>query len=293
MFVITGASGNTGGVAADTLLKAGKPVRVVLRDPGKAEAWKKRGADVALADFADAPALTRAFAGASGVYLMTPPLDHAQAMNQERKPSNAAPVKAAKDATVPHVVALSSIGAQHASGTGPIVSLHDLETRLAAAGLRRTVLRPGYFAENWASVLPAVAAQGVLPALMAPERRMPMVATPDIGRAAAGALLDLPLGALRIVALAGPRDLSPADVAAALARLLGKAVPVAPVPPAGREGALLQAGLQPKTAAVYAEMCNAVDSGHVDYEGTEEKKRGTETIDETLRRLLARNLNAA
>lgn len=286
MFVVTGASGNTGSVVAETLLKAGKPVRVVVRDAAKGAAWTKRGAEVALADFVDAAALARAFTGASGLYLMTPPLDHAQDMIEERKPMIAALVKAAKDAAVPHVVALSSIGAQHAAGTGPIVSLHDLETRLAAAGLRRTVLRPGYFAENWADMIPVAQAQGVLPAMMAPERKVPVVATPDIGRAAAAALLDPP-AASREVALAGPEDISPADVAAALARLLGKPVQVAPVPPEAREGAMLQAGLPTKTAAVYAEMCNAIDSGRVAYEGSEEKKRGTETIEETLRRLIA------
>ena len=286
MFVITGASGNTGGVVADALLKAGKPVRVVVRDTAKGDAWKKRGVEVALADFADAPALTRAFAGASGLYLMTPPLDRAEDMIEERKPMIAALAKAAKDAKVPHVVALSSIGAQHAAGTGPIVSLHDLETRLAAAGLRRTVLRPGYFAENWGEMIPVAQAQGVLPAMMAPERKTPVVATPDIGRVVAAALLDPP-AATRVIALAGPQDLSPADVAAALAKMLGKPVQVAPVPPEAREGAMLQAGLPAKTAAVFAEMCNAIDSGHVTYEGTEEKKRGTETIEETLRRLLA------
>jgi uncharacterized protein YbjT (DUF2867 family) len=287
MFVITGASGNTGGIAAETLLKAGKKVRVVVRDAAKGEAWKKRGAEVALADFADAAALTRAFAGASGLYLMTPPLDHAQDMIEERKPMIAALVKAAKDAAVPHVVALSSIGAQHAAGTGPIVSLHDLETRLAAAGLRRTLLRPGYFAENWGDMIPVAQAQGVLPAMMAPEHKFPIVATPDVGRTAAAALLDPPTSS-RVVALAGPRDLSPADVAAAFAKLLGKPVQVAPVPPEGREAAMKEAGLPAKTAAIYAEMCNAIDSGLVGYEGSEEKKRGTESIDETLRRLAAR-----
>ena len=287
MFVVTGASGNTGSVVADTLLKAGKPVRVVVRDAAKGAAWKKRGAEVALADFADAAALTRAFAGASGVYLMTPPLDRAQDMIEERKPMIVALVKAAKDAAVPHLVALSSIGAQHTAGTGPIVSLHDLETGLAAAGLRRTVLRPGYFAENWGDMIPVAQAQGVLPAMMAPERRVPVVATPDIGRAAAAALLDPP-AASRVVALAGPQDLSPEDVAAALARLLGKPVQVAPVPPEAREGAMIQAGLPAKTAAAYAEMCGAIDSGHIAYEGSEEKRRGSETIEETLRRLIAR-----
>jgi uncharacterized protein YbjT (DUF2867 family) len=287
MFVITGASGNTGSVAAETLLKAGKKVRVILRDAAKGEPWKKRGAEVAIADFTDAAALTRAFAGTTGLYLMTPPLDQSQDMIEERKPMIAALVKAAKDAAVPHVVALSSIGAQHAAGTGPIISLHDLEARLATAGLRRTLLRPGYFAENWGDMIPVAQAQGVLPAMMAPERKTPIVATPDIGRVAAAALLAPPASS-RVIALAGPRDLSPTDVAAALAKLLGKPVQVAPVPPEGREGAMKQAGLPAKTAAVYAEMCNAIDSGLVAYEGTEEKKRGAETIEETLRRLIAK-----
>ena len=286
MYVITGASGNTGGVAAETLLKAGKKVRVVVRDAAKGEAWKKRGAEVALAEFTDAAALTRAFSGASGVYLMTPPLDQAQDMIAERKPMIAALVKAAKDAAVPHVVALSSIGAQHKAGTGPIVSLHDLETQLAAAGLRRTVLRPSYFAENWGGMIPVAEAQGVLPAMMAPERKVPVVATRDIGRAVAAALLDPP-ASTRVIALAGPQDLSPADVAAVLAKLLGKPVQVAPVPPEAREAAMQQAGFPAKTAAAYAEMCNAIDRGVADYEGMEEKKRGTETIEETLRRFIA------
>jgi uncharacterized protein YbjT (DUF2867 family) len=287
MYVITGASGNTGGVAAETLLRAGKKVRVVARDAAKGEAWKQRGAEVALAEFTDAAALTRAFSGASGVYLMTPPLDQAQDMIEERKPMIAALVKAAKDAAVPHVVALSSMGAQHKAGTGPIVSLHDLEARLAATGLRRTVLRPGYFAENWGDVIPVAQTQGVLPAMLAPERKFPVVGTPDIGRAAAAALLDPPT-APRTIALAGPQDLSPADVAAALAKLLGKPVHVAPVPPEARAAAMQQAGFPAKTAAAYAEMCNAIDRGFVDYEGTEEKNRGTETIEETLRRLIAK-----
>jgi uncharacterized protein YbjT (DUF2867 family) len=286
MYVVTGASGNTGAVVAHTLLKAGKPVRVVLRDAAKGQAWKKRGAEVALATFDDAAALTRAFAGASGLYLMTPPLDRLQDMIAERKPMIAALVKAAKDAAVPHVVALSSIGAQHAAGTGPIVSLHDLETRLAATGLRTTVPRPGSFADNWGGMIPIAQAHGVLPAMMAPEHKVPTVATPDVGRAAVDALLDPPAKP-RTIALTGPHDVSAVDVAAALARVLGKPVQVAPVPPEGRVAAMKEAGLTARTAALYAEMSGAIESGFIDYEGREVKKRGTETIEQTLRRLMA------
>jgi uncharacterized protein YbjT (DUF2867 family) len=50
MYVILGASGKTGGQAADALLRMGKPVRVVVRNAEKSAAWKARGADVAVAD---------------------------------------------------------------------------------------------------------------------------------------------------------------------------------------------------------------------------------------------------
>lgn len=284
MFVVTGATGNTGAVVAQTLLDAGKNVRVVVRDAAKGEAWKLRGAEVAVAAFDDSGALTRAFAGAEGLYLMTPPLPLSADMLAERAPMNRALVAAAKAARVPHVVALSSIGAQHASGTGPIVSLHNLEKLLAASGLKVTVLRPGYFVENWGEVVPVASAEGVLPTFFAPERKIPMVATPDIGRAAAAALLDPPAKS-RIIALAGPSDLSPADVAVALGTFLGKTVHIAPVPRTEQEAALKASGLSAKTAALYAEMCAAIDNGLADYEGTELRKRGTEPLAESLRRI--------
>ncbi len=53
MYVIAGVSGNTGKVVADTLLAQGKKVRVVVRDAQKGEAWKKRGAEVAVAELDD------------------------------------------------------------------------------------------------------------------------------------------------------------------------------------------------------------------------------------------------
>jgi uncharacterized protein YbjT (DUF2867 family) len=287
MFVVTGASGNTGSVVAETLLAAGVKVRVVVRDAAKGEPWKKRGAEVALAAFDDAAALTRAFAGASGLYLMTPPLTLSPDMIAERAPMIAALTKAAKDAKVPHIVALSSVGAQHAAGTGPIVSLYALEQGLAASGAKVTLLRPGYFADNWAEVIPLAVAQGILPSTLAPERKIPMPSTRDIGRIAASALLHPPAKS-QILGLAGPSDVSPADVAAALAKLLGKPLQVAPVPAGERDAALQAAGLPARTAALYAEMCDAVDRGFVDYEGIEIMKRGSETLAETLQRLLPR-----
>lgn len=61
MFAITGITGNVGGEVARNLLAAGRPVRAVVRDVRKGEAWAKRGCDLVGADINEAVALTAAF----------------------------------------------------------------------------------------------------------------------------------------------------------------------------------------------------------------------------------------
>jgi uncharacterized protein YbjT (DUF2867 family) len=70
MFVVLGASGNTGKVVAETLLGQKKKVRVVLHDAAKGRVWREAGADVAVANVDDGATLERAFSGAEGVYVL-------------------------------------------------------------------------------------------------------------------------------------------------------------------------------------------------------------------------------
>jgi NAD(P)H dehydrogenase (quinone) len=73
MFAITGITGNVGGEVARNLLAAGRPVRAVVRDLPKGEAWAKRGCDLVGADINDAAALTAAFKRSEGVFVLVPP----------------------------------------------------------------------------------------------------------------------------------------------------------------------------------------------------------------------------
>ncbi len=73
MFVIAGASGHTGKVVAGTLLEQGNRVRVVVRDPARGAPFAARGAEVVVASLEDEAAMTRAFGGAAGAYLLSPP----------------------------------------------------------------------------------------------------------------------------------------------------------------------------------------------------------------------------
>jgi len=171
MFVITGASGHVGSVAAEALLAAGQQVRVVVRDAAKAEALKARGAEVVVADLADAAAFARAVRGAQGVFLLSPPDLGAKNFIGDRKRQTQQQVDALAAEKVSHVVLLSSTGSQHASGTGPIVTTHNAEQQLRASGLAATFVRAAYFVENWGAVVPAVRSDGLSRQLVAAAAR--------------------------------------------------------------------------------------------------------------------------
>src|SRR4051812_32312710 len=72
MFVIAGASGNTGSIVAKTLLAHQQPVRVLVRSEAKGAAWKAQGAEVAIGEVENAESLAAALHGATGLYLLLP-----------------------------------------------------------------------------------------------------------------------------------------------------------------------------------------------------------------------------
>lgn len=290
MFVVAGISGNTGSVVASTLLDRKAPVRVLVRDAAKAEAFKARGAEVAVAELGDQAALTEALRGAKGAYLLVPPRPTSQAPLEENRAlitSMAAAVAAAK---VPHVVLLSSVGAQRTEGTGPIRSAHDGEQALAPV-TALTAVRAAYFMENWFGALGALA-QNILPAFWPAQHAIPMVATADIGRTAAAQLLEGPggpSGLKSIIELSGPREYSPADVAAILSKLTGKTINVAEAPLDAVIPTFTGFGLSPAVAALFRELYEGVINGKISWEGGAARAvRGTVPVEDVLKPALPR-----
>jgi uncharacterized protein YbjT (DUF2867 family) len=73
LYVILGASGNTGSIIANSLLSNGEKVRVVGRDERRLQHFVGKGAEAFIADISDAAALTKAFSGGRAAYLLLPP----------------------------------------------------------------------------------------------------------------------------------------------------------------------------------------------------------------------------
>lgn len=284
MFVVAGASGHTGSVVASTLLAGGHKVRVIVRDEKKGAPWKQKGAEVALAPLDDAAALTEALRGADGVYALVPPNYASEDPLAAQRPIIDTWAQAVAAARPKHVVLLSSIGSELERGTGPIASTHLAEEKLRATGVKLTALRAGYFMENWGGGVQPSRSDGVLPSMLTPGRAVSMVATADIGRTAAEALLA-GAGAPSLIELAGPRDYTPEEVATAFERALGRKVKLVPVPDEAIEPALTQAGMRPKMAALFHEMTTSFNGGRIAWKGT--PARGRVPIDEVVRTLVA------
>lgn len=288
MFVIIGANGNTGRVAAETLLAAGHKVRVAVRSAEAAAAWQEKGAEAAIATLEDAGALEAAFRGAAGVYFLVPPDVRSDDVIGRARRLSENVARALTAAGVPHVVLLSSVGAHQSAGTGPIASVRAAEQVLSQVpGIARTFLRPSYFLENWASVLPVAKAQGVLPTFLPAGLKIPQIATADIGRAAARALLDPPArGETRVVDLVGAVDADANDIAAAVSALLGAPVAAVEQPLDAVVPTFASFGISAHIAGLYREMYEGIVNGTVAYPAGAQPVRGQQGPREALAPLL-------
>ncbi len=287
MFVISGVTGNTGSIVAQTLIDQGQPVRVIVRSAEKGDSWKAKGADVAVADIKDTTAMTKALDGATGAYFLLPPDLTSETFIDESMERAEAIVAAATAARLPHAVILSSVGAQHAEQVGPISTIAHLETLFLRASIPLSAVRPGYFLENIQDVLPAVVQDGIYPSMILPlDFKIDMVATRDIGLTIADALLNPPTMPHRIIELKGARQYSANDIAAALSRTLNRKVMPVPVPQEGWVEQLKQSGLSQQSAESIAEMHANINNGRIDFLDPNAKK-GTIDLEAFVTKLVA------
>lgn len=282
MFVVLGATGNTGSVVADTLLSRKQPVRIVVRSSDKGAAWKAKGAEVAVASLEDVPAMTKALEGATGLYLLVPPNYGATAWLSEQRQRMDQAAQAVKASGILHVVFLSSIGAHIAEGTGSIRAARSGEQALGAVAKHLTVLRPCYFMKNWVPGIGMAKDQGLLPAFIAPAAKVPMISTQDIGRVGAEQLMAEGKGA-QTVELAGPEEYSPDQVATTLGQIMGKPVTAQHAPLSAVVPTFKSFGFSDEAAKLFEEMYTSFSTGAIGYEHPASVIRGRVTLAEALK----------
>jgi uncharacterized protein YbjT (DUF2867 family) len=265
MYVVLGASGNTGHVVATNLLAGGQKVRVVGRNAAHLQPLAAKGAEAFVADVTDAVALAKAFDQADSAYVMIPPNPAStDPLGYSNRVGDAIAAAVQKAATK-NVVALSSIGADKDSKTGPVLGLYHLEQKLnQIIGANVLYLRAGYFMENTLPQVNAIRMMGSVTTPLRPDLKLAMIATRDIGNAAAQALLHPTVRGKQTRELLGPRDLTYTEVTTMIGRAIGKAdLKYIQAPDDQFRSVLVQMGMSEQFAGLLLEMIGSLNSGYM------------------------------
>ncbi|AYF48828.1 NmrA family transcriptional regulator [Pseudomonas fluorescens] len=280
MYVITGITGKVGGALAHHLIEAGQLVRAVMRDAGKATYWADLGCEIALAQMEDAQALTEAFRGATGVFIL-PPSDFDPLPDFPAARAVITAVSQALQAAAPKkVLCLSTIGAQ-ARELNLLTQRTLMEQALSALDLPVTFLRPAWFMENALYDVIAARETGVIHSFLQPlDKAVPMIATADIG-ALAAQLLQQDWAGRRVVELEG-QWVSPNDIARSLTQILGRDVRAEVVERDTWEALLRAQGAKNPTPRM--RMVDGFNEGWICFEHDQVLK-GSTSLDSVLRKL--------
>jgi uncharacterized protein YbjT (DUF2867 family) len=265
MYVVTGATGNTGSVVAKELLARGQKVRAIGRTLDRLQPLAKLGAEPFAADIADASALVRAFSGAQAIYVMVPPDVHSDDVLAHSERVSDAITSAIEKTRIKYAVTLSSIGADKTEKTGSVAALTRMEQKLRRiTGLNVICLRCGYFMENTLGQIGMIQMLGKAGGPLRSNLKLPMVATRDIGAFAADAMLKLNFSGKHTREVLGQRDLGMNEATAIIGKAVGKTdLEYVQLPPERVRPGLMQMSMSGNMADLLLEMSDSLNSGHI------------------------------
>lgn len=260
MNIILGASGQIGSRIIDRLYAQGINSKAVIRDSQKAIELRNKGLLVDIADYTDYAALNSAFKGGSLAFVITPENmtstdaigDTQELLNNYRK--------AIEYSGIQTLIGLSSLGAQHKSGTGNIRMSYMLEHAFTDMSIIQVYVRPAYYFSNWLFDLPIIREHCVLSTFFPVDLKIPMISPTDV----ADYITDLIAKETHksaIYELVGPRNYSANDVAMAFSAVLNKNIEAQQSPRESWEASLKEANLADNTIRNVIEMTEAVING--------------------------------
>ena len=262
---VTTPSGHVGSAVTDFLLDFGGNVQVRLlgRRADKLAGSIKRGAETAIGAQDDADYLVKATQGVNALFWATPPGYGSDNVRAFQNRIAAAGAKAIETNQIARVVNLSSIGADMASGNGPIAGLHDVEGLLNKTSCHILHLRPGFFFENLLWQVDAIRKWGRISLPISASVRYPMLATRDIGRVAAVRLTSTAWTGHIVQELHGPVDLNFREVAEILTEVLGRKIVYIRCDHEEMRDMMLKNAMSENAVDLMLELYDAVDAGNL------------------------------
>ena len=226
--LVTGATGRVGRHVVEQLVKRGAKVRVLTRDPSKADV--PTGVEVAKGDLLDIDALRAAFDGVRTLFLLN-------AVTGDEFTQAIITLNIAREAGVERVVYQSVFDADGAVNVPHFAVKSGAERMLERMGFSATILRPSYFIDNELMIKDVILNHGVYPMPIG-SKGVAMVDGRDIAEVAAIELIRrdaserLPVETINLV---GPDTLTGPQVAKIWSDLLGRPIVYGGDDPSGFE----------------------------------------------------------
>jgi uncharacterized protein YbjT (DUF2867 family) len=261
MIVVTTPTGQIGSKVIQNLLAANQAVRVIVRDPARLAPEVRGKVDVVQGSSDDESLLSRAFAGAEGLFWVVPPSFATNDVKEYYLQFTRPACRAIKTQKVKRVVAVSALGRGLSLDGGVVTDSFAKDEDMERTGVDfRALWCPG-FMENMLRQVDALKHQGTFFLPSRADVKAPHVATRDIASLGSKLLLDRTWTGQCGVAVLGPEDLSINDMAAIMTDVLGKPIRFQPVPGDAYKAQLIRFGASEHFARRLVDMHIAKDNG--------------------------------
>lgn len=266
--VILGATGTVGSKISAILLKEGHQVALMARHTEKLEQFRRMGAEIIAGDITDVNALTSAFKNADSAFVILPDNVKAENTRAYQRQVTGTLVEAIEKSGIKYIVNMSSLGSHMHEGNGIMGGTGEQEVRLNQLdGVNVLHLRSAYFMENFLRTIGLVKTMGFNGTAADGDYPIPMVATQDVAKIAAGHLTRLDFTGKLIRSVMGPRDYTYKEFTSIIGKAIGKPdLQYVQIPADQAKQAFLSNGFSEDFADNLVEMGTAIKTGFMNYQ---------------------------
>ena len=260
--LVTTPTGNIGRHVVDSLLAAGQKLRLFVRDANKVPESVRNRTEIVEGDLRDVEAFGRAATGASAAFFCVPQSAESDDVLAYYKSFSDPASAVFEAAAVPRVVCISG-GRGNTSDLGPNGPLATMESIINGSVSNTRHLRCGYFMENFLHTIPLIKYRSSFSLPLAPDQRLALMSTQDIGRTAAGLLLNGTWTGQEGLSVPFGQSLTCAEIAAVMTSALGKPVTFAPITGEEYKQMLVKFGVSQAMAQALKEMFETIHDGSI------------------------------
>ncbi|MGK9118009.1 NmrA family NAD(P)-binding protein [Olivibacter jilunii] len=266
--VILGATGTVGSKISAILLREGHQVALMARHTEKLEQFRRMGAEIIAGDITDVNALTSAFKNADSAFVILPDNVKAENTRAYQRQVTGTLVEAIEKSGIKYIVNMSSLGSHMHEGNGIMGGTGEQEVRLNQLdGVNVLHLRSAYFMENFLRTIGLVKTMGFNGTAADGDYPIPMVATQDVAKIAAGHLTSLDFTGKLIRPVMGPRDYTYKEFTSIIGKAIGKPdLEYVQIPADRAKQAFLSNGFSEDFADNLVEMGTAIKTGFMNYQ---------------------------